>query len=45
VNEAQADDAGMAGIGRGWMRAHEQQTQQNEQNGRNQFAGSHINPL
>ncbi len=30
LDEAQADDAGMAGIFRGWRRAYEEQTQQNE---------------
>ena len=45
LNETQADDAGMTGIRSGGMRTHEQRTPQNDQNGRHQFAGSHIHPL
>jgi len=43
LNEAQADDAGMAGIRRSRMCAQERY-QQNYQNGRNQFAGNHNSP-
>src|SRR6266851_872273 len=45
LNETQADDAGMAEVRRGGVRAHEERTQQNDQDERNQFAGSHIHPL
>src|SRR5258708_10892767 len=43
LNEAQADDTGMAGI-RGSRMCAQERYQQNYQNGRNQFAGNHNSP-
>src|SRR5216110_3185500 len=40
----QANDAGMARVRHCGTRANEQRTKQQDQNGRNQFAGSHIHP-
>ncbi len=45
LNEAQADDAGMAGIRHCGMRVYKKRTKENEQKERNQFAATHIHPL